>query len=221
LSTARFHLDALCADGEVERTATQRSGVGRPRTGYRSVRGRLDYHSLSEILAFELGDTIAQRRQRAESAGRCWAQRLATEELRNLESAADTTTSDAGGVVADQVAVVTAVFRRLGFDPDLTSVAPQAAADHQRNIYLHACPIRALAKTQPEVACGLHLGLLQGLLTAHDPASSTVRTPRAALEAFVEPELCIATVAKHHGPPTETVFERHLKDGLRAEESTR
>ena len=53
-----------------------RAGVGRPRTGYLAVRERLDYRSLAEILALELGDTADKRRRRAEAAGRRWAERI-------------------------------------------------------------------------------------------------------------------------------------------------
>ena len=77
MTTVRFHLDALCSEGTVERTRITRAGVGRPRTGYLAVRERLDYRSLAEILALELGDTADKRRRRAEAAGRRWAERIA------------------------------------------------------------------------------------------------------------------------------------------------
>jgi predicted ArsR family transcriptional regulator len=75
LTTVRFHLDALCSEGTVERTRIARAGVGRPRTGYLAVRERLDYQSLAGILALELGNTADKRRRRAEAAGRRWAKR--------------------------------------------------------------------------------------------------------------------------------------------------
>ncbi|MBO0863942.1 MAG: winged helix-turn-helix transcriptional regulator, partial [Mycobacterium sp.] len=51
VTTVRFHVDALCDEGLVERTRITRAGVGRPRTGYLAVQERLDYRSLAEILA--------------------------------------------------------------------------------------------------------------------------------------------------------------------------
>lgn len=78
-TTVRFHLDALCSDGVLERTRITRAGVGRPRTGYVAVRERLDYRSLAEILALELGDTVGERR-RAEAVGRRWAERIRGED---------------------------------------------------------------------------------------------------------------------------------------------
>lgn len=55
VTTVRFHLDALCDEGAIERTRMNRDGVGRPRTGYRAVEERLDYRILAEVLAMELG----------------------------------------------------------------------------------------------------------------------------------------------------------------------
>ena len=62
VTTVRFHLDALCDEGAIERTRMNRDGVGRPRTGYRAVEERLDYRILAEILAMELGETVRNTR---------------------------------------------------------------------------------------------------------------------------------------------------------------
>lgn len=167
VTTARFHLDALCAQGLVARTRIAPRSVGRPRTGYVAVQGRLDYQMLAEILALELGDTAAKRRRRAERAGRRWAQRLATETPRmDLDRGAQRTAE---------------VFQQMGFGPELKP----SDTPNMRTIHLRACPVRELAAAHPEVGCALHRGLLEGLL---DDGT------RAELEPFVEPELCIATV---------------------------
>lgn len=187
-STARFHLDALVADGDVVRTRISRGQVGRPRTGYRAVQGRLDYQGLGEVLALELGDTDAQRHERAQHAGRRWAHRLAAGDIEDAAPA------------DDGVERAAAVFARLGFDPELTAAARSAGDRRQRSIHLHACPIRALAKSHPEVACGMHLGLLQGLLggAPTDEAHAVTGSSRlrAGLEPFAGPELCIATATE-------------------------
>ena len=60
VSTARFHLDALCQEGLVERTRVTRAGVGRPRTGYQAAAG-LDYSVLAGVLAVGLGHTAEAR----------------------------------------------------------------------------------------------------------------------------------------------------------------
>src|SRR6476646_2169826 len=77
VTTVRFHLDALCDEGAIERTRMNRDGVGRPRTGYRAVEERLDYRILAEILAMELGETTETRARRAQRAGQQWAGRIA------------------------------------------------------------------------------------------------------------------------------------------------
>ena len=186
ITTVRFHLDALCEDGAVARTRIKRDGVGRPRTGYVAVRDRLDYRSLAEILAMELGDTAAERRQRAERAGRRWAGRILA------DTSADSPEADSPDDVDECADKVAEVFERMGFGPELTRTATLSDGRRECAIRLHACPVRDLARTHPEVSCGMHLGLLRGLLhtddTDENPAVST------ELEPFVEPELCVARV---------------------------
>lgn len=169
VTTVRFHLDALCADGLVARTRINRPGVGRPRTGYVAVEGRMDYRTIVEVLARELGDTVAERQERAQRAGRRWAERFTTE------------TPEAGDTADSQTARIAAVFGQMGFAPE---VLP--AAGEQATIALHNCPVRELALQFPEVSCGIHRGLLQGL------AGSEGR--RAELDPFVTPERCVARI---------------------------
>ncbi len=188
ITTVRFHLDALCSDGVVERTRMARTGVGRPRTGYRAVRERLDYRSLAETLAVELGDTDRKRRRRSEAIGARWAKRI-------TDDSANT------GVLKQQIAdgvrrrtaleerttIVAAAFARMGFGSEIVPTATSTTGE-ERTILLHRCPIRDLARVHPEVACAMHDGLLKGLLA--DPI-------HAALEPFIEPELCRVKVIAH------------------------
>lgn len=200
-TTVRFHLDALCGEGLVERTRIARAGVGRPRTGYRAVRERLDYRILAEILALELGDTVDKRRSRAEAAGRRWAERITDHEPdKNTARQPVPNGTKPRKVVEERSAMITTVFDRMGFGPELTA-APKSASGNQRTIRLHSCPVRDLARDHPEVACALHQGLLQGLVakSAAGKGSSAVSGPQiqAELEPFVEPELCLARVIAH------------------------
>lgn len=180
VTTVRFHLDALCEDGSVARTRIKRDGVGRPRTGYVAVRDRLDYRSLAEILAMELGDTVAERRERAERAGRRWADRILAD-----SAAAESDGRGPGGDADDEADRIAGIFERMGFGPEQ---AMSVDRDGRREcaIRLHACPVRDLARSHPEVSCGMHLGLLRGLLNGNGAD--------AKLEPFVEPEMCIARV---------------------------
>ena len=199
VTTVRFHLDALCSQGVVERTRITRASVGRPRTGYFAVRDRLDYRGLAEILALELGDTKDQRRRRAEAAGRRWAERIQAEPTpEDGVGQDDSERTTPNATVEDQTAMVASVFARMGFGPELTPAA-KSTAGTQQAIRLHACPIRELARAHPEVGCSLHRGLLQGLLTDGTASDGRVKkSPRSALQAelqpFVKPDLCIAKV---------------------------
>ncbi|WP_448428897.1 helix-turn-helix transcriptional regulator [Mycolicibacterium sp. XJ2546] len=183
VTTVRFHLDALCDEQAIVRTRLPRAGAGRPRTGYLAVQERLDYRVLAEVLALELGRTEEVRRERAERVGRRWVDRMcaAPED--------DAGSGEAVGDALERRAVAAAeVFARMGFAPEL--LAPERSRQgRERVIRLHACPIRELARSHPEVGCGLHRGVLAGLV--RDTALS------AELEPFVEPELCLARVVSN------------------------
>lgn len=192
-TTVRFHLDTLCAEGLVERTRITRTGVGRPRTGYRAVRERLDYRILAEVLALELGDTADKRRRRAEAAGRRWAERIADDVPHEDAAGQHVPRGAAPAKVAEErSAMITTVFDRMGFGPELVPTR-KSTRRNERTIRLHSCPVRDLARDHPEVACALHRGLLQGLA---GPVGSEPGM-RVELEPFVEPELCLATVSAH------------------------
>ena len=91
---------------------------------------------------------------------------------------------DRGAVLA------TEVFDRMGFDPELAAESEPSASlsadseqvlGRERVIRLHACPVRDLARAHPEVGCGLHLGLLQGLLDHAAAAGGHARPRRRGL----------------------------------------
>lgn len=184
VTTVRFHLDALCDEGAVVRTRLPRSGAGRPRTGYVAVEERLDYRVLAEVLAMELGRTQETRRERAERAGRRWANQMAA-----VFTADAGTARNGADHAVDRLAVAASkVFARMGFAPELLT-PKRSRAKRERVIMLHACPIRELARSHPEVGCGLHRGVLAGLV--RDTGMS------AELEPFVEPELCLARLVSN------------------------
>lgn len=204
VTTVRFHLDALCDEGAIERIRMNRGGVGRPRTGYRAVEERLDYRILAEILAMELGETVDARARRAHRVGLQWAARIAGSQ----ESVADqdsTDTSQAHDPLDQGALLATDVFRRMGFAPELAADSEPTASmsadrkqsvGRERVIRLRECPVRDFARVHPEVGCGIHLGLLQGLLdhAAAEGGKSDARNQELStrLDPFVESELCIA-----------------------------
>ena len=195
VTTVRFHLDALCDDGAITRTRLNRPGAGRPRTGYIAVEERLDYRILAEVLAMELGQSSETRTRRAQHAGKQWAARLAAR-----QDAADGPLQTGADDTLEQVASrITTAFTTMGFAPEL-SAGSGRRSQREQTIRLHACPVRDLARSHPEVVCALHLGLLQGMLA--DPTGAGRRRKSApALSArlapLVEPELCVARLSRH------------------------
>ena len=212
VTTVRFHLDALCEEGAIERTRINRDGVGRPRTGYRAVEERLDYRILAEVLAMELGETVQSRARRAQRVGQQWAGRIAASHADAVADQDVTDTAEAGDPLDRAAVLATEVFNRMGFDPELAaesepmsslSADSEQVLGRERVIRLHACPVRDLARAHPEVACAIHLGLLKGLF---DHAAATGGHPdtqdqglSARLDPFVEPELCLARLAASRG----------------------
>ena len=208
VTTVRFHLDALCDEGAVERIRMNRDGVGRPRTGYRAVEERLDYRILAEVLAMELGETVEKRARRAQRAGQRWAGRIAGSQVEAVAAHDVTANAEASDPLDRGAVLATKVFDRMGFDPELADESEPMASlsadskqivGRERVIRLRACPVRDLARAHPEVGCGIHLGLLQGLLDHAAGAGGQPDTRNqglsARLDPFVEPELCIARLA--------------------------
>jgi predicted ArsR family transcriptional regulator len=213
VTTVRFHLDALCDEGAIERTRINRDGVGRPRTGYRAIEERLDYRILAEILAMELGETTEARARRAQRAGQQWAGRIAGTQVKMAAGQDITGATEVDDPLDRGAVLATEVFARMGFDPELAAESEPMASlsadskqivGRERVIRLRACPVRDLARAHPEVGCGVHLGLLQGLLdhaAAADGQSDTRKQGLSArLDPFVEPELCIARLDASRRP---------------------
>jgi predicted ArsR family transcriptional regulator len=197
VTTVRFHLDALCDDELIVRTRMKLPGRGRPRIGYLAVEEPLDYRVLAGVLAMELGQTVETRGRRAQHAGQKWAARIPDVDGWTAEPAAQTTTADDEDPLDRAALRAVAVFRRMGFAPELADPAKGGSKNRrEKTIRLQACPVRELALAHPEVGCGVHLGLLQGLLAHSDAAGSRRRASRpsvsAQLEPFVTPDLCLA-----------------------------
>ncbi|MBY8881984.1 helix-turn-helix domain-containing protein [Streptomyces sp. PLK6-54] len=192
-NTVRFHLDALVADGHVERILEEPSGPGRPRTVY-AARGGMDrggarsYRLLARMLLSHLaapagnGDAgsaaDAREPSRAETAavtatGRGWGRHLVERLPPSRKPTAD-----------DAVERLTAMLADLGFDPE-----PQAAAADP--IRLRHCPFLELAEEYGRIVCPLHLGLMQGALAELGAPVAATR-----LEPFAEPGACLAHLTR-------------------------
>ncbi len=170
-NTARFHLDALAADGAVERAVEQPSGPGRPRTVY-AARPGMDrggargYRLLAQILLSRLAADGDEGRESAAQAGREWGRFL-------VERPAP----------FQRVTGEEAAERLTGLLDDL-DFAPKPDGDVIR---LRHCPFLELAEEYGPLVCDVHLGLMQGALAELDAPVEADR-----LEPFAEPGACLA-----------------------------
>lgn len=176
-NTARFHLDTLIRNGQVECTRAESGTPGRPPQLYQTMRGMdpmgaRHYRVLAEALAASL-TTDPDRSRRTTDAGRQWGRLHAT-------AVTDPAGRDEPALAADSVDRLTGMLDELGFAPD------QAAGRDRSQIGLRNCPFLELAVDHSEVVCPVHLGLMQG---AMESWGSPVTVER--LEAFVEPDLCM------------------------------
>lgn len=178
-NTVRFHLDALVAQGRVQRTVEQPSGPGRPRTVY-SARPGMDrggerrYRLLARILLSRLASTGPDAKAAATDAGRTWGRYLVEQVPPAHRLTAEDTVDRLTGMLDD-----------LGFSPQLTGEdAPPG------RIRLRHCPFLELAEEYGPIVCPLHLGLMQGALAELRSPVEAVR-----LEPFAEPAACVAHLA--------------------------
>jgi predicted ArsR family transcriptional regulator len=177
-NTVRFHLGGLVSDDQVEHVESGSKGPGRPPLMFRAVRqmdrsGTRHYRLLAEILITALG---AERdpRAKAMAAGRAWA--------RELDSRLESLPADAAGA-EKAIDKLVAALDELGFAPE------RRTSNGEQQVGLRHCPFLELAETRASVVCPIHLGLMQGALATWAAPVSVDR-----LDAFVEPDLCLAHI---------------------------
>lgn len=180
-NTVRFHLDTLVESGQVEHTPPARGGPGRPSLLFRAPRrmsptGPRHYRLLAEVLTQGLVDS-PRTRARSLEAGRAWGRRIAGSALDG---------DDTGAPGRDEpIERLVTLLEGLGFAPE------RRESDAQVWLGLRHCPFLELAELHGQVVCLIHLGLMQGVMESWG-ASATVDR----LDAFVEPDLCLAHVVR-------------------------
>src|SRR5665647_1545596 len=170
-NTVRQHLDQLVEAGLAVRDTAPPIGRGRPALRYAAEPGSDEqdpaaYRALAGVLAEQvalLPDGVGAARK----AGERWGRALAHE----------TTNS----------APTTDAIRRLVELLDAAGFAPEAPVTDGAPIRLRHCPFGTLARDHGEVVCGVHLGLMRGVLRELDAPFDALR-----LEPFVGPSLCLA-----------------------------
>jgi predicted ArsR family transcriptional regulator len=173
-NTVRFHIDALLRAGRVEQVLGDSAGPGRPPILFRASRrmdpaGPTNYRLLASILTryvAEHPDAAAVAAQ----LGRSTSPAL-------VPSSAQGRAPSKTRAVTELVELLT----ELGFEPE------PADGRRTREIRLRHCPFQNLAEQHGEVICSVHLGLMQGALSAMRAPVTVHR-----LDPFVEPDLCVA-----------------------------
>ncbi|MGV9992305.1 helix-turn-helix transcriptional regulator [Streptomyces sp. NPDC003374] len=217
LNTARFHLDALAADGLAARGTAPRDEPGRPKVVYSAVPtegpdGSRSFRLLSDILLGVVSASVEDPVAAATRAGHSWGayltdapaptERVGAEEGERRLVA---TLEDIGFVAEPEPEPdpepgsgpepgpgprsVAEASEQEASGPETSGQRPSPGAE--RRLRLHHCPFREVAQRRPDIVCAIHLGLMRGTV-------ETLRAPLAAegLEPFVTPHLCVATLRR-------------------------
>jgi predicted ArsR family transcriptional regulator len=174
-NTVRWHLGVLDDAGLLYATPASDGRPGRPRMLYRLRAGAapLDGADEHRLLATILTGAVAELpdgEARAGEAGRAWG-RFLVRRPSPLER-------------VDQDEAVAEVARLL--DEEGFEAQPQG-----REIHMRRCPFHDLAETNPQIVCGIHRGLVAGAL---EELGSDLEVE--GLDVFVEPDLCVARLAR-------------------------
>ncbi|MDO5663530.1 MAG: hypothetical protein Q4G40_12605, partial [Brachybacterium sp.] len=163
-NATRRHLDALVADGMAMVDRIPSTGPGRPAQGWTLTReGRRAVAGDSSAAAHaELIDAVAASLSASPDAA---------EEARSIGLSWGARHRQAG-------ASMEGVLTQLGF-------SPEHDAERRDTTRLLTCPILDAAQANPDVICGIHRGLIEGL---------TDRTDGVQLLPFAEPGACIVRV---------------------------
>lgn len=176
-NTVRAHLEVMEDAGLVVRSSESRTIPGRPKLLY--ARAHEDgpsqaggYRLLAEMLTTSLRIATDDASRASEEAGRVWGHYLTGPMSPN-----ETLSQE------EVVARISGLLEEIGFEPHTEGSGSRTTID------LGDCPFRELAKTQGNVVCSIHLGLLRGSAEALGGTASV-----ESLEPFVEPSLCRAVL---------------------------
>lgn len=200
VTTVRFHLDRLAKAGVVVSRLAPERGVGRPGRRYTLAdvpdpgahQGRPaasdDEHF--KLLAGLLSESFRRSPDGAqpspEEVGERWAAQHVSEILGRSED--DVGPARTPGEWLSKVGTVVDLLQAWGYDPVMSTEDGGASA----LLRLRDCPFLELARADPDVICGTHLGLVRGALDyLGEPDSEVV------LEPFTDPPLCLVQLVRH------------------------
>lgn len=173
-NTVRFHLDRLVGEGVVEARPGRSTGPGRPPLVFvpRTDHARENYELMARVLAEHLESQAEDPAQLARQAGQAWGRTWGAHGIRQ------------GGWRAALDRLGTALAA-AGFAPTL-----EEGPAEEVWVRVHHCPFLALVREGQAVPCGVHLGLMEGVLDgAGHPADVT-------LEPFATESTCLAVLTR-------------------------
>ncbi|MCE1178940.1 MAG: helix-turn-helix domain-containing protein [Micrococcales bacterium] len=186
VTTARFHLDLLVRAGLVRTEIRKSGGAGRPRKIYSASGGSLHhvpdstaYRALAELLAQAFLPAADGRPVSPEEAGRRWVK---TRHPREDTPGRSTSMGEWFGKIGHTIDRL----RGWGYEPDIRT----EDGGHTAYLTLVDCPFIDLAKTNPDVVCGVHRGLLIGTMESLGEPDASV-----GLQPFVSPNRCLARLS--------------------------
>lgn len=169
-NTVRWHLGVMERAGLVRSRTERRTTPGRPRRLWESVPDTpRDDGGEHRALAQALVSLVAGQPNApadAESAGRAWGERLGRR---------------AGARPGRGLETVVGVLRERGFEPEADGL----------EVTMRRCPFADLARESPEVVCGVHRGLVDGVLSEVG-SELTV----AELRVHPRPDVCVLALRR-------------------------
>jgi predicted ArsR family transcriptional regulator len=189
VTTMRFHLDQLVGAGLLTSHFQRREGAGRPRKLYAVERGSLEavapdhaYRMLSELLVESFRSDEHGRPLSPDEAGARWGRRRAAEEGIEL---IDRIPARTAGQWLGKIGQMVDLLKEWGYTPEVST----SNGGRTARVALHDCPFLPLAQENTAVVCGIHRGLIRGVMESLGEASTDV-----GLTPFVTPHLCVASL---------------------------
>lgn len=199
VTTMRFHLDQLVAGGLVVTQFKRGGGAGRPRKLYAIAHGSLDtecseqsFARLSEVLVDSFNDS--SKNLTPEQLGARWGRRRIQHE--DLD-ASRTAPAQTPGQWLGKIGRMVDVLEEWGYTPEVSTTEGGRTA----RVALHGCPFLDLARDNTALVCGIHRGLIRGVMEELGEEHTEV-----SLTPFVTPHLCVAALST--GTPQSSTTPR-------------
>lgn len=156
-NTVRAHLEVLAAEGLVASDSQPTGGKGRPRQVYRATAAGLGEGDRNHLL---LAQVLAEQLTRSSDRPAESARRVAREWGRDI--VASRHEGDSGEHARAGRRMLHDALEAIGFQPD------RRLSARTSDFVMLNCPFREALDGYQEVVCAVHLGLMEGILTASD-----------------------------------------------------